>query len=290
MNTILFVFLSISFAFAADQFSGRDQMNGISFKDYKDFTEKWKLVTIRFRKDTGEMRLTYANDLAFKTLESGAINYPDGAIFAKTGIYTHTDPQFESSVVPTGIRRYQFMVKNKETYKSSNGWGYGLFDPQGKTFEEDPVTTQQACFACHTMVENRGDVFSQLFNFNKSGVVNFHNGDLPQSRITFDWKKTKELPLTLQKLIPKQYLQVRIVTNSILRKNIFQGTLDEVKPLLEAEVRKSKYAAIFASEDFKKFTLVYSSASDKCMGLHLMVSHTTNLENKVDVKEYCTHD
>jgi hypothetical protein len=42
----------ITYAFAHD-FSGKEQMNGINWKDFKIFPEKWQLVTIRFRKDTG---------------------------------------------------------------------------------------------------------------------------------------------------------------------------------------------------------------------------------------------
>ena len=97
------------------------------------------------------MRLTYAKAIAAKVLKSGKTEYPDGAVFAKTGIHTSSDPQFESSVVPRGIRRYQLMVKNKKTYKTTGGWGYALFDASGKTFPEDVKTTTNACYACHTM-------------------------------------------------------------------------------------------------------------------------------------------
>src|SRR6185436_10943563 len=60
----------------------KDEMNGYKLSDFPDFEKKWKLVTVRFRKDTGEMRFTYANDLAFENLQKGVIDYPDGAIFA----------------------------------------------------------------------------------------------------------------------------------------------------------------------------------------------------------------
>src|SRR5665647_995558 len=93
-----FVLFPISI-FSADH-SGKDSMNDIAFKDYQGFPDKWSLVTIRFRKDTGEMRLTYANELAMQTLLSKSTNYPDGAVFAKTGIHTASDPQFASSLIP----------------------------------------------------------------------------------------------------------------------------------------------------------------------------------------------
>lgn len=93
---------------------------------------------------------------AEKVLKSGKTDYPDGAVFAKTEIHTSSDPQFESSVVPRGIRRYQLMVKNKKTYKTTGGRGYANFDASSKTFPEDVNTTTNACYACHTIVEHKG--------------------------------------------------------------------------------------------------------------------------------------
>lgn len=89
-------------------------MNGYSFKEYKDFPQKWKLVTVRFRKDIDEMRFVYANELAFKALQSGTGKYPDGAIFGKLGVRSKDDPEFASSMVPSGVHRYQLMVKNSK--------------------------------------------------------------------------------------------------------------------------------------------------------------------------------
>ena len=287
---IFFILLFSLCTFAAEDFGGKDGMNGIDFKTYKDFPSTWKLVTIRFRKDTGEMRLTYANDIAFKTLESGGINYPDGAVFAKTGINTGVDPQFESSVVPSGIRRYQLMVKDKKKYSTTHGWGYGLFDPDGKTFAEDPVVTQNACFACHTIVENRGDVFSQPFNFTKAGAINFSHTVSQNSQINFEWRKISSLPDKIKNLIPKKFVKVRFVKNELLRKNTFQGTLDEMRPLLESETRKNKSPSLFASIDMKRFVIVHPSTSDKCMGEGSMVAQSTDMKLNVIVDEYCTHD
>ena len=98
-------------------------MSGYTFNDYRDFQKNWKLVTVRYRKDTDEMRFTYANDLAYSTLMSGKTDYPDGAVFAKIGFKTEPDPAFSSSAVPSGIRRYQFMVRDSKKHTSTNGWG-----------------------------------------------------------------------------------------------------------------------------------------------------------------------
>ena len=132
----------------SSEHSGKDVMNDIKYAEYHNFQQDWTLITIRFRKDTGEMRLVYANEIALQNLKKGNFNYPDGAVFAKAGILTGVDSQFPSSLVPRAVRRYQIMVKNKKKYATSDGWGYALFDAEGKTYPEEPKATQAACHAC----------------------------------------------------------------------------------------------------------------------------------------------
>jgi hypothetical protein len=277
---------------APGQFNGLESMNGISFAQYKDFPQRWTLVTIRFRKDTGEMRLTYANEPAMKTLSEGATDYPDGAVFAKTGVHTGTDPQFVSSVVPKGVRRYQLMVKNKKVYPTTGGWGYGLFDAQGKTFPEDPKETQDACYACHTLVENRGDVFSQPFSFTAKAKFSEATASLDAvtSKISYQWESVASLPLAVKELVPKNSKRLRLLTNDVLRKNVFQGTLDELKPVLEYEARQSGSTALFLSADGKKFVMVSPVETAECMDLKGYLIQSTDLNGVVGTQKYCSHD
>ncbi len=136
---------------------------------------------------------------------SGAVKYPDGSVFAKMGFHTGSDPQFKSSVVPNGIRRFQFMVKDRKTYKTTNGWGYGLFDPDGKTFPEEPRASQDACFACHTIIENCGDVFSQPFFHTKDAKLIFLPFDDEAKGIKYKWVKVTKFPASLSGFIPKTF-------------------------------------------------------------------------------------
>lgn len=274
--------------FAVDH-SGKTEMNDIKYSSYKDFATKWELVTIRFRKDTGEMRLTYGNKLAVDALKKGSTQYPDGAVFAKTGIHTSSDPQFVSSVVPKGIRRFQYMVKNKKKYASTGGWGYALFDSNGKTFPENPKATQDACYACHTIVENRGDVFSEPFDFVKNTKFPSH-AEKPSMKIKFEWKETKSLPDNISTHIPSSIPKIRSVENSILRKNLFQGTLDEMKPILEEESKVSKTPVLFMSEDNKRFVIVIPKTSEECMEMGSYEIISTDMNNKPIVEKFCTHD
>ena len=290
MPIILFWLFISSLLFATENFSGKDSMNGISFKDYKEFPEKWSLVTIRFRKDTGEMRLTYANDLALKTLKSGSINYPDGSVFAKTGIHTGVDPQFVSSVVPKGIRRYQLMIKNKTKYGTTGGWGYGLFDPEGKTFAEDPTVTQNACYACHTIVENRGDVFSQAFSFTENVKMPSFKSLGTFTSLKFEWKRLQDLPAEIKKIKYLQHKKLRWLAHEKLRKNVFQGTLDELKPILESESRTSKAPALFLAEDNQKFIVVIPTKDDECIDSGAFKIVSTDINLKLVEEKYCTND
>lgn len=287
------LFLSFFIALSASaetDFSGRGEMNGISWKDYRSFPEKWELVTIRFRKDTGEMRITYANEIAMKALKEGKTDYPDGAVFAKTGIHTGVDPQFISSVVPKGIRRYQLMVKNKKLYSATHGWGYALFDPEGKTFNEDPKVTQDACYACHTIVENRGDVFSQHFSTTRYVKPIFTGDEKKVNSIHYVQKSVSSLPGHIRALVPAWAKDVRWVEVEILRKHVFQGTLDEMKPLLEHESMKSKLPAIFASKDEKRFVLVYPGKSDDCMDTTQMTAVSTDQKGQPVTNKFCLYD
>lgn len=270
-------------------FAGKSAMNDINYSSYKDFASKWELVTIRFRKDTGEMRLTYGNKLAIETLKKGSTQYPDGAVFAKTGIHTSSDPQFISSVVPKGIRRFQYMVKDKKKYAATGGWGYALFDANGKTFPEDPKATQDACYACHTIVENRGDVFSEPFDFVKDTKFPSH-AQKPSMQINFEWKDTKSLPENISSFIPSTIAKIRSVENLLLRKKLFQGTLDEMKPILEAESKKSKTPVIFMSHDNQRFVIVIPKTSEECMEMGSYEIISTDINNKPITEKFCTHD
>ncbi|MBY0416354.1 MAG: cytochrome P460 family protein [Bdellovibrionales bacterium] len=69
---LLLIFLLSFNVFANEQvehFPGGDiQMNGMTLADYAGFEKKWEMVTIRYREDSGEMRITYGNDIAVKAL------------------------------------------------------------------------------------------------------------------------------------------------------------------------------------------------------------------------------
>ncbi|MBI3419105.1 MAG: cytochrome P460 family protein [Proteobacteria bacterium] len=140
---------------------------------FADFWKKWHFVSARWRQDVREIRLTYANDLAWETLLNHRTEYPVGAMFGKL-VY----PAEEDLALPTSLmsanRLNRFMVmlwdpKHKKV--GSDGWTYLRFinpDPR-VTQDKDStglwgVMSQKeinACVDCHTRAANRGNVFSQ---------------------------------------------------------------------------------------------------------------------------------
>ncbi len=289
---ILFVSLCVSAQTRAEtqeadpqSFAGKRVMNGMRLEDFKDFEKTWHFVTVRFRKDTNEMRITYANDAAWEALAKGGTEYPKGAVFAKIGIATKEDPAFTSSAVPNGARRFQFMVRDpSEKFKSTDGWAYGLFDANGGTFPEDPEHTSQACAACHRLVPERGYVFSQAMVKSPFllGAPEKPHPVTETNNVKFIDQALSALPAKVAQAFPKGTASVRMLEGPI-RKHLFQGTLDEVRPILASEVVKSGKPAILMSEDGRRYSIVHEEANEAC-GKYAALKGVANIYFKKDDK------
>lgn len=276
----------IALSLFAEDFAGKNSMNGISFKNYKNFNKKWKLVVVRYRKDTEELRFTYANPLAYKTLLANSVHFPEGSAFGKIGVKTNPDPLFESSVVPSGARRYQLMIKNNK-FKNEHGWGYGLFDENGKTFPGNPQEQVQACSACHEAAESRGFVFSQLMD----------NLDLKKNhgitKLNFKLIERESLPKNIQELIPPVFKFLKLLDEK-MAKYAFEGTLEEVRPFLSLEVLKSKMPALLLNERKDMYSIVVpENLGSRCQdglknGIYMKSIYSQlNSKNENKTLHYC---
>ena len=237
-------------------------MNEISLADHPDFASAWHLVTVRYREDSGELRFTYANDIAWDAMKKMIPSYPDGAIFGKVGIKTETDPAFTSSKVPSGAKRFQLMVKDHVKYKDTNGWGYALFDGQGYLFDEDPKTSTQSCVACHRIVPQSDFVFSRPASLTLSDQ-SWTKISTAEAKVKFPFVE-KNL-LSLNKSIRSEMEPNTLTAYSLqgeLQKHAFSGTFDEVVPLLE-EQTKRMHAPSYLELDEKHFTLVTPQKTSK---------------------------
>lgn len=257
----LFLIIAVMFShnsFSAEDpniYAGKSHMSGVKLNDFRDFEKKWKMVTVRFRKDTGELRFTYANDSAWKALKVGGKSYPKGAVFAKIGLATHDDPSFESSAVPSGARRYQFMIRDEKKFKETDGWGYALFDQNGKTFPGEPKGAVMACAACHNIIPERTFVFSEIMNLSPSfGKMNVPAAKV-ESKIKFETLTTSTLPKAVLDQIPPKTNLIRKIVGP-LNELLFQGTLDEIRPTLYKEAIRTKMPAMLFNKAGTSFSIV----------------------------------
>jgi len=240
-----------------------DVMSGYRMKQFGNFEKNWHLVTVRFRKDTDEMRFVYANALAWQSLKNNQTDYSDGSGFAKVGIKTQSDLEFPTSAVPSGARRVQFMVRDSVKHQSTDGWGYALFDSQGKVFPGHQVDEPKACAACHAIVRDRGFVFSQPMTSNISAKyieTSF------KTDIAFEDRPFDLLPQRVKEKLPTGFSFVRAITGP-LEKKLFYGTLDEVQPLLALEAEKTGKPSILISSDGNQFSAVFFDKRSKCSSL-----------------------
>lgn len=131
-------------------------LNGIR---YSDEYKKWKVIATTNRFDNGTMRLIYGNDITVKAIEEGNINpWPNGAKIAKV-VWNKQPEDKDGNVKPGNFNNVQYMIKDDQKYKDTEGWGFARFTslkllPYGKTADYG-----KSCINCHRMVAKNGFVF-----------------------------------------------------------------------------------------------------------------------------------
>ncbi|MGO9545224.1 MAG: cytochrome P460 family protein [Rhodomicrobium sp.] len=229
-----------------------DEMNGYRIDQFGDFTKKWHFVTVRFRRDTGEQRFVYANDIAWKALLEHSKDYPDGAVFAKIAVATSEDSSFVDSSVPSGSKRVQFMVKDRKKHKATDGWGYAVFNSQGLVAIAEPQDkASEACNACHQVMRNKGLVFAEPMGEifpSQAQAVQPVALNQPPADIPFITVDRAILPAFVQKEIPPSLKQVRMLGGP-MPEHVFHGTIYEAMPLIQAEAARSNMAALLVGKN-----------------------------------------
>ena len=278
-----------------DVYAGLLSMNGFKLSDFSGFFEKWKLVTVRYREDSKEMRFVYANSLAQKAMEQGFAEYPDGAVFAKIGLVTERDKSFPSSVVPSGAKRYQFMIRDKVKFKKTSGWGYVLFNGEGKTFSGNPDKNTLACAACHQIAKDRDYVFSAMIQYEPfiekmQRATDIESSPLFKASISFKTVKRTDLPARVARFIPMNFSRVRILNNAF-RENMFEGTLNEVAPLLASDTLTSGLPSVLTDDLGNLFSFSYLQKKDPtCTGAKTRMFQMRNIPTNSPVKSFGTDE
>lgn len=230
------------------------EMNGIKLKNYVNFPSEWRLVTVRYRLDSKEIRMVYANDLAWAGLKKLKPSYANGAAFGKVSFLAESDPVFTSSLMPSGVKRFQLMVKDSKKYATTDGWGYGLFTGEGGLYKEDMKLKTLACVACHRITPERDFVFSRPVHIG-IGAPEFVKSSSEKSKvISFSMSRYALLPNDLKKEMKTTSKEIFFIEGE-LKKQAFSGTLDEIVPfLIEKSKLTGRAASLFINKE--NFSLV----------------------------------
>ena len=175
--------------------------NGMTFfPDYKN----WKPVSTTDRFDNGTFRIILGNDVAQKAIAAGNVHpWPDGAAFAK--IAYKQQPDATGNIWTGEFLQVEFMLKDAQKYKSTEGWGFGRWKttglkPYGKTAN---FTTE--CTSCHRPMEANDFVYTMPIHDGTGEAFN----------------ATAALPAG----IPYDPLQWRVITSFVDHQNYKMSTL-----------------------------------------------------------------
>jgi hypothetical protein len=117
----------------------------------------WQVMSTTSRFDNGSMRIMYANAIAMEAIKNKHIDpFPDGAIIAKLVWEKLEDG--EGNVRPGKFINIQYMVRDSQQFKETEGWGFARFDgPELKPYST--ATEPSKCISCHQAAANTGFVF-----------------------------------------------------------------------------------------------------------------------------------
>ena len=105
---------------------------------------------------TGGIMYFYANGKAMEGFRTGT--FEDGAIIADELLETHATD--DGSAAQEGTRRgVGAMVKDRQRYATTGGWGFATFDGDGK-IDTLNAEGKNTCFQCHSPRKDRDYVFT----------------------------------------------------------------------------------------------------------------------------------
>ncbi len=232
------------------------EMNGYTLSQFGDFVHHWHFVTVRFRRDSGEMRFVYANE--------HSKDYPDGAVFAKVAVGTREDSAFVDSSVPSGSKRVQFMVRDRERHSDTDGWGHELFNPQGYALVPGKLKdVVDACNACHLAVPERGMVFSEPMAPLLSPAAPVPVSPMSNAAVSFVTVDVSTLPDVVRAQIPPGFKLARQMQGPITQ-HVFSGTIVEAMPLVATEAASANMPAVLLGRSgAPQFSLLWPVGGEK---------------------------
>lgn len=121
------------------------EFNGVPFQ--ADF-ETWKPISFTDRGDNNTFRAILGNPVAVKAAESGNFSpWPDGTRFAKIAWQQAVGE--DGIVYPGKFVQVEFMLKDAEHYRKTEGWGFGRWrGNELKPYGSDAQFVTE-CTGCH---------------------------------------------------------------------------------------------------------------------------------------------
>ena len=246
---------------------------------FRDFWQRWHLVTVRYRTDIKELRWVYANQKAWNVLIHGDHVYPVGSRIAKIAYNAIPDRLFPDSLIPSAHAvRIQMMVKvPPKTPVSFAGWQYAIYyahdseDPLGAL----PGTPQAsadfsahhfkriatACAACHTYIgAPRGQVFAQPAPWFST----------PQALLIYGRKSGRPPVFHVVSAAPS-FLVSTLERFSITAHPVhyldmaaFSGTFVEMKPFMVGHAQSQGGVWILQAKNGKRVSLAWRTPHSVC--------------------------
>jgi hypothetical protein len=279
---IILIFFLGSLSTTCQHVSSISQAEGINPSQ----SNYWQLITSRFRSDTKEIRLTYANDIARKKFTDNLSSFDDGAKFLKVSFLAADDPDFTSSKMPGHKTRTQIMVKDRKMYTSTDGWGYYIYDANNLPMPNLNNNYQMACATCHRTVSHRDHVFSVPMD---DSFLGQQKGG--ESQHIFNKVNIKRLPPELQKVISQKFDSAHILV-SPLNHSYFLGTLDEVRPMLIKKAYMTHGPVVFLADDLKTYSMIlpdssYQGCPESQMPYKAISFSSERINNKLILDNFC---
>lgn len=141
--------------------------NGLSFSYIRDY-KNWPLISLNYRQDLEELHMILGNRTALENYIHGTPqngkSFTDGTVLVRLIFAARPNPSFPQSLEPVGLQRLDYMLKDVERFKETEGWGYAnfIYDAKNQSFKPfgKDASFAQECCNCHRLAKSRDCVFT----------------------------------------------------------------------------------------------------------------------------------
>lgn len=249
---------------------------------FRDFWQRWHLVTVRYRTDIKELRWVYANNKAWAVLIRGGRHYPIGSRIAKIAYNAVQDRLFPDSLIPSARAvRIQMMVKvPPHTPISFAGWQYAIYSADDRSVPSNALPGTRrlasdlsaatfkrvatACAACHTYIgAPRGQVFSQPAPWFSTPQALLVYGRKSGRKPVFSAVSVSALPRAVRHNLRNLHVPLRHI--HYLSMAAFSGTFVEMTPFMRGHAKTDRGSVwVLKARHSPRMSVVWSTPQQIC--------------------------